>query len=279
VASTGEEKQLDQLLEAVLKSRKYRTVCEDLIRKIGTRELSTEQNLKAAIKSTKNKLHQISGAYFLTKPKYEVWLEKLRGAKNSGNDGLFRKTCAEIMRYHSSTRDRLDILDEFYARIFALLPPVNLIMDVACGFHPLAIPWMPLPRNVEYYAYDVYTDLIDFLNEFISMVDVRGCAEARDVTQHIPDAKADLAYVLNTVPCLEQIEKSAGLTVLESLDADFVLVSFPVRSLCGKEKSMREHYENMFNKTTEKKNWSIRKLEFAPELVFLIAKNETKQTP
>jgi 16S rRNA (guanine(1405)-N(7))-methyltransferase len=140
VATSRGEKQLGRLLEAVLKSPKYRTVCEDLIRNIGTRELSKQQNLKAAIKSTKNKLHQIGGAYFVKMPKYQVWLGKLRSAKNSGNDDLFRKTCTEIMRYHSSTRDRLNILDEFYKRIFALLPPVHSIVDVACGLHPLAIP-------------------------------------------------------------------------------------------------------------------------------------------
>jgi 16S rRNA (guanine(1405)-N(7))-methyltransferase len=141
---------------------------------------------------------------------------------------------------------------------------------------------MSLSRNVEYYAYDVYTDLTRFLNEFMSMVNVRGCAETMDVTEHIPDVKADLAYVLNAVPCLEQIEKSAGFKVLESVNADFIIVSFPVQSLCGKKKPMREHYENTFNKMTQKKKWNVRKLEFATELVFLISKNtaqnKAKQT-
>jgi len=269
---TEKKKQLDQLVRAVLKSSKYRNVCEDLIKNIGMRELSKRKNLKIAIKSTKNKLHQIGGAYFLKKPNYGFWLEKLRKAKRSENKDLFRKTCAEIMSYHYSTRERLNILDEFYTRIFSLVPPVQSIMDVACGFHPLSIPWMPMSEKVTYYAYDVYKDMIRFLNEFMVIDNVRGYAEVRDVIQHAPEISTDLAFILNTIPCLEQIEKLAGLKILESINAKFLAVSFPAQTLGGREKSMLKHYEARFNKLTQKKDWVIQRLEFRTELVFLIRK-------
>lgn len=268
----NEKKQLDQLIKAVLKSPKYRNVCEDLIKNIGKRELSKRKNLKVVIKSTKNKLHQIGGAYFLKKPSYCFWLEKLRKAKKSGNEDLFRKTCAEIMGYHYSTRERLNILDQFYVQIFSLLPPVQSIMDVACGFHPLSIPWMPVSEKVKYYAFDVYKDLTSFLNEFMVINDVQGYAEVRDVTQHTPEINTDLAFILNTIPCLEQIEKSAGLKILESINANFLAVSFPAQTLGGREKNMLKHYEARFNKLTQEKDWVIQRLEFGSELVFLITK-------
>lgn len=269
---SDEKKQLDQLVNAVLKSSKYRNVCEDLIENIGMRQLSKSGSLKIAIKSTKNKLHQIGGAYFLKKPNYAFWLEELRKAKESGNEDLFRRTCVEIMGYHYSTRERLDILDEFYARIFSLVPPVRSIVDVACGFHPLSIPWMPISEKVKYYAYDVYRDMVSFLNEFMVIANVRGCAEARDITQRAPEINADLAFILNTIPCFEQIEKSAGLKILEAVNANFLAVSFPAKTLGGKEKNMLKHYEAMFNKLTREKDWIIQRLEFRSELVFLIKK-------
>jgi len=269
----GEKKeQLDLLVKAVLRSSKYRNVCEGLIKNIGMHELSKRQNLKIAIKSTKNKLHQIGGAYFLKKPNYGFWLKKLTNAKRSGEEGLFREACAEVMGYHYSTRERLDIIDEFYARIFSLLPSVNSIMDVACGFHPLSIPWMPISKKTKYYAYDVYKDMIDFLNKFMTIQNVQGYAEARDVVQNTPKIYADLAFVLYTLPCLEQIEKSAGLKVLESINSNFLVVSFPVHSLGGREKDMRRFYEARFDKLTQEKNWTIQRLEFRTELVFLIKK-------
>jgi 16S rRNA (guanine(1405)-N(7))-methyltransferase len=269
---TSEKNLLEQLVSIVLKSPKYRNICEDLIGNIGAREFSKRQNLKAAVKATKNKLHQIGGAYFLKKPDYAFWLKKLREARNFGDERLFHKTCAEIMSYHYSTRERLKILDQFYTKIFLFLPHVKSIIDVACGFNPLSIPWMPISAQVKYYAYDVYKDMIDFINNFMVICNVQGCAEVRDVTQNTPEVKADVAFVLNTIPCLEQIEKWAGLKVLESINSNFLVVSFPVKSLCGREKNMRTYYEAAFNKLTREKSWTIRRLEFRTELVFLITK-------
>jgi len=267
-----EKKQLQQLVIAVLKSSKYRNVSEDLIENIGLRELSKLQNLKTAIKATKNKLHQIGGAYFLEKPKYSFWLEKLNEAKKAGSESSFRMVCTEIMGYHYSTRERLKILEEFYSKIFSLLPPIQSIIDVACGFNPLSIPWMPLSANAEYYAYDVYKDMIDFINKFMAICNVQGFAEVKDVTRKVPEITTDLAFFLNTIPCFEQIEKKAGLKVLEAIKSEFIAVSFPVKSLCGREKSMRKYYEAMFNRLIQEKDWSVQRLEFRSELVFIIAK-------
>ena len=268
---TSEREQLEELVSSVLESSKYRNVCEDLIRNIGRRELSKGQSVKAAVKATKNKLHQIGGAYFLKKPDYDSWLKKLREAKSQGEDS-FHKTCVEIMSYHQSTRERLKILNQFYTRIFAFLPPVQSIMDVACGFNPFSIPWMPVPIDVKYYAYDVYKDLTDFVNSFLAICNVQGCAEVREVICNTPPVRTDVAFLLDTIPCLEQIEKWAGLKVLETINSNFLVVSFPVKSLCGKEKNMRRHYETAFNRLTEEKDWSIQKLEFMTEQVFIIKK-------
>jgi 16S rRNA (guanine(1405)-N(7))-methyltransferase len=266
-------KQLDRLLEVVLKSPKYRNVCGNLIENIGRRQLSKGQDLKTAVKSTKNKLHQIGGAYFLQKPNYGLWLEKLTYAKKSGSENLFRKTCAEIMTHHYSTKQRLEFLDQFYAKIFSSLPSVHSIMDIACGFNPLSLPWMPLAGEISYYAYDVYKDLTGFLNDFMAIANVHGHAEARDIVQDMPKIKTDLAFVLNAIPCFEQIEKSAGLRILESIDARFLVVSFPVQSLGGKEKSMRRYYKTSFNKLRQGKDWLIEEISFETELVFLVTKN------
>jgi 16S rRNA (guanine(1405)-N(7))-methyltransferase len=266
-----ETEELEQLVDAVLKSPKYRNICKDLIRNIGRRELSKRRSAGEAIKATKNRLHQIGGAYFLTRPSYPVWLKKLSKAKEGG-DQEFKKVCVEVMRHHQSTRERLRVLNEFYNHVFSLLPSVHSVVDVACGFHPLAIPWMPLSGEVKYYAYDAYMDLAEFLNGFLSLVDVEGYAEARDIAQNPPEVRADLAFALNLVPCLEQIEKSAGLRALESINADSLAISFPVRSLSGKKKGMREFYEAQFRQLAQRKKWVFRQSELGAELIFLVQK-------
>lgn len=270
--SDERREQLDRLIKAVLESQKYRNVCEDLIKNIGMRELSKHKNFKQAVKSTKNKLHQVGGAYFIKRPDYGNWLEELRIIQKTKREDLFGEKCTEIMSYHHSTKERLKVLDQFYSSIFSMLPPIHSIMDIACGFNPLSIPKMPVSDVVRYYAYDVYHDLTDFLNGFLKMIGVEGCAETRDVIQDPPAIHADLALILYSMPCLEQIDKSAGKKILESIDANFIVVSYPVRTLVGRVKDMRGFYQAQFNRLIDRKDWDTERLNFSTEMVFIIWK-------
>src|SRR5215469_12265133 len=112
-----EAHQLEQLIEAVLTSSKYKSASSDLVRYIGTQELAKGHNLKEAIKATNNKLHQVGGAYQDSAPRYTAWLDKLRQASQAENRDQLRDACSWIMQHHSSTRERLPILEEFYSTI------------------------------------------------------------------------------------------------------------------------------------------------------------------
>ena len=268
-----ENQQVHRLIEAVLASAKYKNIDIHFIRYIGMQELPKHRNLKEAIKSTKNKLHQVGGAYQTSIPRYSAWLNELKFAKRAGSEQHFLETCKLIMQNHSSTRERFPILEQFYSTIFAHLPPVNSIIDIACGLHPLGIPWMPLDDHVRYFAYDIYEDMIDFLNESLTLMSVESAAEVRDVIQSCPMQKADVAFILKAIPCLEQADKSAGWHLLETINADHLVVSFPAHSLGGKNKGMATNYESRFYEQFGPKPWSIQRFEFPGELVFLIGKS------
>lgn len=267
-----ENQQLPRLIEAVLASSKYKSIDVAFISYIGIQELSKHRNLKEAIKATKNKLHQVGGAYQTSAPRYTVWLDELKFARRSGNEDRFLETCKWIMQYHSSTRERLPILRQFYDTIFASFPPVNSVIDIACGLHPLAIPWMPLNERVQYVAYDIYEDMVDFLTESLALMPLHGSGQVCDVIHSCPTQKVDLAFILKTIPCLEQVDKSAGLRLLESINADYLVVSFPAHSLGGKNKGMAANYESRFFQLVANKHWTIQRFEFPGELVFLVHK-------
>jgi 16S rRNA (guanine(1405)-N(7))-methyltransferase len=262
---------LDQLVEAILASRKYRHINQEFVKRLGSQELAKQSTLKEAIKATKNKLHQVGGAYLESGVRYTSWLRELQHAAQQDEEQL-RNACMRIMAYHASTRERLPILEQFYTTLLADLPPVRTVIDIACGLNPLALPWMPLAEDVQYSAYDIYQDMADFLNKFFSIIHIRGCAETCDVMQSCPTQHVDLAFVLKTLPCLEQVDKSAGLRLLDTINADYLLVSFPVHSLGGRKKAMLVNYEMHFRELFTHKSWSIKRFEFASELVFLIAK-------
>jgi len=262
--------QLERLVETVLASSKYKDVSHDLIRGVGLRELAKRASLKEAVKATKNKLHQVGGAYLTDKEDYARWLHELAQLYHAGDQDAFLAYVKKVMSYHASTRERLPILEQFYTTILADLPPMHRVLDVACGFNPLALLWMPLAKPVEYYAYDIYKDMLGFLEDFMGLVGVQGQAQVCDVIQSCPGVPVDVAFVLKAIPCLEQVDKSAGAKLLHSINARYIIVSFPIHSLGGRSRGMESNYEAHFLSLVESNNWKIKKFEFATELAFLV---------
>jgi 16S rRNA (guanine(1405)-N(7))-methyltransferase len=295
--------QLEELVDAVLASPKYRAVSPDLVRTIGRRELAVRRGLKEAVKATKNKLHQVAGAYLDGQPRYEQWLGQLvaaaeprteTGRRGDGETGRrrmttdngqrttddgrrttssqFQQACLDIMGHHASTRERIGVLRSFYTTTLASIQPVRSVLDVACGLNPLALAWMPLAPDVTYYACDIYADMMAFLNRFFEVAGVRGRAEVCDLVAGPPPQRVDLALILKALPPLEQVEPGAGLSLLRRLSADHMLVSFPARSLGGRSKGMAENYEQHFRELIAGEGWAVERFAFATEIAFLMAK-------
>ena len=265
---TEPDKQLHALIEAVSSSPKYRQVSPDLIRAVGQRELVIRPTWKAAVKATKNKLHQVGGAYQVTKINYAQALATLRETASSPTE--FRDSCRQIMSWHISTRERLPILDTFFTEILQHVGPVHTVMDVACGLNPLAWPWMPFDDQVKYLAYDIYADAMQFIQDFMALLSINGRSEIRDVLQNPPTEPVDLAFILKSLPCLEQLDKTAAATLLDAIQARYLLVSYPVTSLGGRRKGMITNYDAQFRKIMAGRPWSVKRFEFSTELAFLV---------
>jgi len=265
--------EIDQLVAAVRAGSKYGAVCEDFIRNLGARELSKRGSLKEAVKATKNKLHQVAGVYLPGSLDYARWMAELQAAAPSGEQAI-RDVCARIMACHVSSRERLGVLGDVYTTALQGAGPVRRVLDVACGLNPLALPWMCFPRGVEYVAYDIYEDMMQFVDAALAVLGARGQASVRDVLASPPSGHFDLALVLKTIPCLEQVDKLAAVQLLEAIDADWLMVSFPVHSVGGRQKGMQRHYESHFRQIVAGKPWQILRYEFTSELIFMVRKKQ-----
>ena len=191
---------LATLIANIRGSAKYRDVCTEVISNIGVRELAKRRNLKEAIQATRNTLHQVSGAYLNSKEDYSRWLAELQTAVQAQDNNAVRHVCTRIMSSHASTRERLPILDQFYATILAELPPVHSVVDIACGLNPLTLPWMSLASDATYYAYDISENMMSFLTACLALLGVQGHAQACDVLQSLPDAKSRCGLIAESHP-------------------------------------------------------------------------------
>lgn len=270
---------LDALVNAVRESPKYATLAPDFVRAVTVREAAKYPKFKEAVKATRNKLHQVAGAYLDKPPDYARWLADLEAAP----DLLARRViCERLMAAHASTRERLLLLETFYTEIFAAvvaeIGAIDSVLDLACGLNPLAVPWMPLPEGASYFAYDVYDDMAAFFNRALPLLGITHAdAHAVDVTQGLPAVSADVALIIKAIPCLQQLDKAAGRRVLEAVDGRVraIVVTYPAFSLGGRNKGMRENYAAQFESLIAELGWgsrSVRRLDFSTELAFVIVR-------
>ncbi len=273
-----DEQVVEQLTHNVLTSSKYRHLAPEFVRLIGAQELTKRANLKAATKATKNKLHQLTGAYWQGKPDYAEWLALLQAvktSKDSPDQKLLHTTCRTLMAHHASTRERLPILRNLYSLLFAGLPPVQSVLDLACGLNPLTIPWMNLAPAAHYYACDVNREQMTFLQQALPLLGVTGEAFVCDLLQDRPTQCVDVALLFKTIPCLEQADRAAGARLLRDIQASVLFVSFPAQSLGGRNKGMTATYTSHFEEllaAVEEPKWQVEQFDFATEIVFRLRK-------
>ncbi len=268
-----EKDEIDQLIEAVVISPKYKFISRDLIYRIGSQEVRKRKNLKTATKETKNKLHQVGGSFFPNKMDYHSLFQTLE-ISNNKNENEMKDTCLQILKNHQSTLERLEILDHFYQRIFAQLPKINSILDLACGLNPLTSPWIPGFPGIQYQAIDVYSDLMDFINRVFLWLGIQGNSVCQDILSINDLEPVDIAFLLKTAPCLELLESGSTNRLLEKIKAKYVLLTFPTKSIGGKNKGMVNNYSSFIYELISTHGWDYQVLSFSSELAFLINKHD-----
>jgi 16S rRNA (guanine(1405)-N(7))-methyltransferase len=270
--------ELEQIVATVTSSKKYRTVCADTVRRIAEREMANHSNQKGAIKATKRRLHQVYGA-FEQAVDYDALYRRMEVAYGTGSEHRIKAACRQLLDVHSSTRERLPILDRFYPAIFETTGRPGSILDLGCGLNPVSLPWMGLSAGSRYIALDIDRERIRFLNRFLCLAELDPLARCQDILVQPPDDAADVALLLKMSPSLERLEPGATLDLIEQLRAPYVVVSFAVKSLGGREKGMVEHYQEQFLGWLHRRHWSAEKLVFESELVFVVGASSSVANP
>jgi 16S rRNA (guanine(1405)-N(7))-methyltransferase len=273
---TDEQEQLEPPVSEVVgrlrESRKYRHLAFPALVRVSRWSLRDGRTPQEAVKVAKRKLHQVYGAYL--EPGAVAAAERAAGTLEGGSlsQEQQRSLCLEVLRRHASTSERLPVLERFYADLFGDLPPVLAVMDLACGLNPFALPWIPLPAGAGYLAVDVddrLTSVFDRLSR-VWPVSLRGLSHdlASGPPHPPPDPLPDLVLLLKAIPCLEQQETGAGWRLLETLAAPCLVVSFPARSLGGREKGMQQNYDRQLRERIRDSGRAIETFSYPTETVY-----------
>jgi len=234
---------INQILSDVKKSKHYSTICDDTVRRICEEEMPKYKHNKDITKSVKNRLHSMYNAYF-SENSYKKARKLLSTFSKDSNN--LEEIASEIITLHTSSKERMVYSDEFYNFIFSNIPNIESILDIGCGFNPFFLSSYLKNNSIHYYATDISCELIDLINDYFTDLDMSSDAFQNDIICNIPNQKVTVAFLFKILPLLEQQSSGSSLEILKSLHADWIVVTFPLKSLSGKNVGMKETYTNWF---------------------------------
>lgn len=260
---------VSKLIEKISNSKKYKGLYLKTIERI-VKVCLEKYPAKEAEKRARNLLHQIWGAYFVSRPDFKKLIYRLKNEIASGKE--LKEAVLPLLQLQSSIKERIPILDDFYKKIFSVTGAPNSIIDLACGLNPLSWPWMNLPENCRYLGLDIDKEQKDFLNNAFDIADKNNFqAKLGDIlTDESP--KADIVFLFKILPLLEHQQKGVSLAILKKLPAKFLIVSFPAKSISGREIGMVDFYLKQFHDLIRSQSWKTEKILFPTELVFVVKK-------
>lgn len=261
--------EIERAIQKVVRSPKYTNIDPDFVRWVILREASHHKKFDDVVKASRSRLHQAASSYFRNRPDYPSLLSELNKLPREITHPQVMAWVKKCLRAHASSFERLPLLDSFYHKIFSHLPRVKSILDFGCGLNPMAIGWMPQPESYEYKALDIYRDQSDFLNSFFDHCGLNATALVQNIMDLIKPTSADVVFLLKILPILDQLKKNASVTIFERIDAPNLVVSYPVTSLGGRDKGMRDHYAQQFGGIATHFSWSVDRIDFSSEIVFI----------
>jgi 16S rRNA (guanine(1405)-N(7))-methyltransferase len=263
---------LDSLIQELRSSSKYQALNlpESTVHDLLVKELSHQRTTKEALKEVRKKLHNIVALY-LGDPDYPQVFTELKAAFQSGDAQVIKAACTHILNSHVSTRERIDLVDEFYARLFAITGQPHTILDLACGLNPFTFPWMGLPKDINYYAYDIHQPRVTLINQFFELAGLPQLAIKQDVLVDPPQIEADVAFLFKEAHRFEQRQKGCNRPLWEALNVRYLLVSLPPQSLSG-HYNLVERQRQLVRSTLKNLPWKVEEILFKNEMVFIIDK-------
>jgi len=144
----------------------------------------------------------------------------------------------DLLACHASTRERLPLtaMDELYRRIFEITGEPASLLDLACGMNPVYF-------TAKYPQMKVTG--VDISGQSVNIIRICGgnamhgdllCENA------VPEKRFDMALLFKILPLLDRQRSGAAMAVMQAISAQYIVVSFPTRTLGGRNVGMEDNY-------------------------------------
>lgn len=262
------DKYLDDRLDSYFRSH------NNILKSLPERFNPKSAVIKNIVKEIRKNLRQVYGLFRTEEHQLNDLVEEWIKASDKKKDDLLR----EILKTHSSTKERLDFYLKLYQKIFQITGKPESIIDLGSGINPFSLFYMKLKR-LKYLAYDISKEETDVLNKFFDSwhqknnsfsgkAEIFDFLDQRRLQEH---PKADLAFLFKVTDILDK-GKSHKRTeeVIMAVPARYVIVSFPTMTMSGKKMNFprRKWIELM----CQRLDFKYEILEFSNEIFYVIQK-------
>ena len=139
---------------------RYAVLCDDVLQRTAKWAAARGSSVKHAVKRAKQKLHQIHGSYW-DGTVYDGLRKCTNALARQPTSEQIQNVCRHMLHLHRSTRERVPHMNALYPLLMKEIGPVRSVLDLACGLHPFALPWMDLTPETTYIAVDIDCPLMD----------------------------------------------------------------------------------------------------------------------
>ena len=228
---------LSDPLTRLLKSKNYRDICPDTVRRVWGECAGKYKKPKDAEKAAREALHGITGAFMTPGEARQLAYDMQAWHVDRTDLNLER-----MLSRHASTRERLPLkdTDALYTRVFDITGRPRSVLDLACGVNPLYLA----ARGIPTVGVDISGSAVEAVNRFHDVYGMPARATCADVLcpGAIPAERFDAALLFKLLPLLERQRTGAATDVMRAVNAGYLVVSFPTRTLGGRNVGMAAHY-------------------------------------
>ncbi|MCR4621267.1 MAG: hypothetical protein K5663_04225 [Clostridiales bacterium] len=251
-----------EALDRLKASKNCKDICASAVEKAFRSALNKYGTPEKALDAAKERLHALSNAFMS-----EGEAKKARKCLKAYLEGD-ASALTEALKCHASTRERLDALEEIYGRVFALTGTDGGVLDLACGLNPIYLGARGIGGVC---GIDISGRACAIVNEWAKACGWDISAKLDDVNSCAFPGTYRLALCMKLLSVLETDEKGTAEKLLFRVPAEFILVTFPTRSLSGRDVGMEKTYSDRFESLIEGKFVILDRFIMARELCYTIS--------
>ncbi len=240
--------ELSEIINEIKNKKELRNISDKVVENILKRELRKRQHLYERLSSIKNIkqlkndeefyllfkevrriLHELYGLYT---PREDKEIDKIL----FNNEMTLEQKIIELLMLTRSTAERINFYKEIYKNIF-IEKPLE-ILDLASGLNPISI-YFSDQRPKKYYYVDISEKILDINYQILKELNIENEGWLIDLLD--PDDRIfkhyQYIFFWKVFPILEKYDFYAPRNLLSKLDFDYLIISFPQKSI-GKKRNL-----------------------------------------